>query len=102
MCTATAPLSASEKFALVESLLAELAGEDAAGKPVALLAEGLRAQERIEAVGAALQGRLLQAFDAQRRVDLRRAAEYPDLAGELPPGHQRPDRRIQSPPNPRG
>jgi hypothetical protein len=68
MCTATAPLSASDKFALVESLLAELAelaGEDAAGQPVALLAEGLRAQERIDAVGAALRGRLLQAFDAQ-------------------------------------
>jgi len=65
MCTATARLSASDKFALVESLLAELAGEDAAGQPVALLAEGLRALERIDAVGAALRGRLLQAFDAQ-------------------------------------
>ena len=65
MCTTTAPLSASDKFALVESLLAELAGEDVAGQPAALLAEGLRAQERIDAVGAALRGRMLQAFDAQ-------------------------------------
>ncbi len=65
MCTTAHPLTASEKFALVESLLAELAGEEAAGCPVAGLAEELRALERVDALGAALRGRLLQAFDAQ-------------------------------------
>jgi hypothetical protein len=66
MCTATAALTASEKFGLVESLLSELAGVDAAGQPVAVTAEGLRALERIDAVGAAVRGRLLHAFDAQQ------------------------------------
>jgi hypothetical protein len=59
MCTAAHPLTASDKFALAESLLADLAGEDAAGRPVAGLAEELRALERIDAVGAAVRGRLL-------------------------------------------
>ena len=66
MCTATAPLSASDKFALVESLLAELAGEDAAVQPVAVMADGLRALERIDAAGAAVRARLLHGFDAQQ------------------------------------
>ncbi|MGH3150565.1 MAG: DUF222 domain-containing protein, partial [Streptosporangiaceae bacterium] len=59
-------MTASEKFGLVESLLTELAGEDAAGQPVAATADGLRALERIDAVGAAVRGRLLHAFDAQQ------------------------------------
>src|ERR1700683_3032335 len=66
MCTATAPLSSAEKFGLVESLLGELAGEDAASQPVAVTAEALRALERVDAVGAAVRGRLLAAFDAQQ------------------------------------
>jgi hypothetical protein len=66
MCTATEALSTADKFGLVESLLAELAGEDAAGAPVAVMAEGLRALERIDAVGAAVRGRFLHAFDAQQ------------------------------------
>lgn len=37
MCTAADSLSASEKFELVESLLGELAEEEAAGLPVAVL-----------------------------------------------------------------
>ena len=65
MCTAAHSLSASEKFELVESLLGELAEEEAAGLPVAVLADGLRVLERVDAVGAALRGRLLHAFDAQ-------------------------------------
>ncbi len=56
MCT---PLSTADKFGLVESLLGELAGEDAAGRPVAALAEELRALEQIDAVGAAVRARLL-------------------------------------------
>ncbi len=66
MCTATEPLSASEKFGLVESLLGELAGEDVASQPVAATAESLRALEQIDAVGAAVRARLLAAFDAQQ------------------------------------
>ncbi len=65
MCTATAPLTMREKLVLIESWLAELAAEDAAGLPVAVLAERLAAQERIDAAGAALRGRSLCAFDAQ-------------------------------------
>ncbi len=65
MCTAAHSLSASEKFELVESLLGELAEEAAAGLPVAVLADRLRALERVDAVGAALRGRFLHAFDAQ-------------------------------------
>src|SRR5580658_614657 len=66
MCTATEPLSTADKFGLVESLLGELAGEDAASQPVAVTAEGLRALERVDAVGAAVRARLLAAFDAQQ------------------------------------
>jgi hypothetical protein len=66
MCTAAHPLTASGKFALAESLLAELAGEDAAGRPAGVQADGLRALERIDAAGAAVRGRLLHAFDAQQ------------------------------------
>src|ERR1700683_1630367 len=66
MPTAAAPLSASEKFALIESLLAELAGEDVASGPVAVAADGLRALERVDAVGAAWRAQLLAAFDAQQ------------------------------------
>jgi hypothetical protein len=61
MCT---PSSTAEKFGLVESLLGELAGEDAASQPVA--AEGLQVLERIDAVGAAVRARLLAAFDARQ------------------------------------
>ncbi len=66
MCTATHPLTARDKFALAESLLAELAGQDAAGQPVAVMADGLRALERIDAAGAAVRARLLHGFDAQQ------------------------------------
>ena len=66
MCTAAPPLTARDKLALAESLLAGLAGDDAAGQPVAVLADGLRAMERIDAAGAALRARLLHAFDAQQ------------------------------------
>jgi hypothetical protein len=59
-------MNASEKFALVESLLGELAGDDVASQPVAVTAEGLRALEQIDAVGAAVRARLLHAFDAQQ------------------------------------
>ncbi len=66
MCTAAPPLTARDKLALAESLLAELAGQDAAGQPVSVQADGLRALERIDAAGAAVRARLLHGFDAQQ------------------------------------
>ena len=68
MCTAVVPASASAGDALgvVESLLGGLAGEeDVAGLPSEVVAERLRALERIDAIGAAIRGRYLEAFDAQ-------------------------------------
>jgi hypothetical protein len=67
MCTAAVPASASagDALGLVESLLGSLAGEDAAGLSAEVAAERLRALERVDAIGAALRGRYLQAFDAQ-------------------------------------
>jgi len=65
MFTAAVPAGAGEALGLVESLLGSLAGEDAAGLPAEVAAERLRALERVDAVGAALRGRYLQAFDAQ-------------------------------------
>jgi hypothetical protein len=67
MFTAAVPAGASagEGLGLVESLLGSLAGEDAAGLPAEVAAGRLRALERVDAVGAALRGRYLQAFDAQ-------------------------------------
>jgi hypothetical protein len=67
MCTAAVPASASAEDALglVEALLGSLAGEDAAELPAEVLAGRLRALERVDAIGAALRGRYLEAFDAQ-------------------------------------
>jgi len=65
MCTAAVPASAGEAFGMLESLLGSLAGQDPAGLPAAVVAERLRALERADAVGAALRGRYLDAFDAQ-------------------------------------
>ena len=65
MCTAAVPAGASEAFEMLESLLGSLAGQDAAELPAEVLAGGLRVLERAEAVGAAVRGRFLEAFDAQ-------------------------------------
>jgi len=65
MCTAAVPAGADEALDLVESLLGPLARADAAGLPAEVMARRLRALERIDAVGAALRGRYLAAFDAQ-------------------------------------
>jgi hypothetical protein len=67
MCTAAVPASASagDALALVESLLGSLAGRDAEGLAAEAAAERLRALERVDAIGAALRGRYLAAFDAQ-------------------------------------
>jgi hypothetical protein len=65
MCTAAVPPSASEALEMLQTLLGVLAGQDAAELPDEVLAEGLRALERVDAVGAALRGRYLEAFDAR-------------------------------------
>src|SRR5215471_19191182 len=65
MCTATVPASAGDALRLVESLLGSLTGEAAAELPGEAVAERLRALERVDAIGAALRGRYLAAFDAQ-------------------------------------
>jgi Domain of unknown function (DUF222) len=49
----------------VESLLGSLAGEAAAELPAEVLAGRLRALERVDAIGAALRGRYLEAFDVK-------------------------------------
>ena len=65
MCTAAVPPSASEALEMLQTLLGVLAGQDAAELPDEVLAESLRALERVDAVGAALRGRYLEAFDAR-------------------------------------
>jgi Domain of unknown function (DUF222) len=72
MCTTTVPGTAAEALAMLESAagvqrsaLGFLAAQDAAGLPVAAVADQLRALERHDAVQAAVRGRLLAVFDAQ-------------------------------------
>ena len=65
MCTAAVPSSAGEALRLLPSLLAVLAAADPAGQPAEAVAETLRLLEQADAVGAAVRGRHLQAFDAQ-------------------------------------
>ena len=65
MCTAEVPGSAGQALEMLESVLRSLAGLDAAELPAEVLAERLRVLERADAVGAALRGRYLAAFDAQ-------------------------------------
>ena len=55
----------ADALEILESLMASLAGQDAAELPDEVLAESLRALERVDAVGAALRGRYLEAFDAR-------------------------------------
>ena len=68
MCTADVPPNASQALEMLQTLLSVLgvlAGQDAADLPDEVLAESLRALERVDAVGAALRGRYLEAFDAR-------------------------------------
>jgi uncharacterized protein YoaH (UPF0181 family) len=65
MCTTVVPASSGEALGLVESLLRSLTGEDPAGLATEVVAEQLRALERIDAVSSAVRGRLLEVFDAQ-------------------------------------
>jgi hypothetical protein len=72
MSTAAVPASASEAvrmlhcgLGLLQAAAGFLAVEGAADLPVETLAEGLRALECADAVGAAVRGLFLEAFDAQ-------------------------------------
>src|SRR3984957_20743845 len=65
MCTGTAPPPGAGALAMLESALGFLAAEDPAGMPAEAVADRLRVLERADAVGAAVRGGLLHAFDAQ-------------------------------------
>ena len=72
MSTAAVPASASEAvrmlhcgLALLQAAAGFLVVEGAADLPTEMLAEGLRALESADAVGAAVRGLFLEAFDAQ-------------------------------------
>ncbi len=65
MSTVMVPADMLEALAMLEGALGFLADMDAAGMSAQALAEGLRALERADAVGAAARGQLLAAFDAQ-------------------------------------
>jgi len=65
MSTVVVPADMPEALAMLEGALGFLADMDAAGMPAQALAEGLRALERADAVGAAARGGMLAAFDAQ-------------------------------------
>jgi hypothetical protein len=72
MCTAAVPASASDALGMLHrgldmlrSAAGFLAAVGAADLPAETLAEGLRALECADAVGAAVRGLFLEAFDAQ-------------------------------------
>src|ERR1700677_3280465 len=65
MCTAMVPADMGEAFVLLESLMGFLADADPADLPVAVMAESLRALERVDAVEAVARARLLAVFSAQ-------------------------------------
>src|SRR6202167_335452 len=65
MCTAMVPADMGEAFVMLESLMGFLADADPAGLPVPVMAEGLRALERADAVEAVARARLVAVFSAQ-------------------------------------
>src|SRR5580704_11929124 len=65
MCTAMVPADMGEAFVMLESLMGFLADADPADLPVPVLAEGLRALERTDAVEAVARARFLAVFSAQ-------------------------------------
>ena len=104
MCTAAAPASANEALDLLRAAqgmqqvaLRFLSGADAADLPTEVMAEVLRQLECADAIGAAVRGRFLEAFDAQdghladgqrtarawlvhcTRVTRRQASEYKEV-----------------------
>jgi Domain of unknown function (DUF222) len=65
MSTVVVPENMPEALLMLEGALGFLADMDSAGTPASALAEGLRALERADAIGAAARGRMLATFDAQ-------------------------------------
>jgi hypothetical protein len=65
MSTVVVPENMPEALLMLEGALGFLADMDSAGTPASALAEGLRALERADAIGAVARGRMLAAFDAQ-------------------------------------
>jgi hypothetical protein len=65
MCTATAPAGQADELDLLETLMGSLASADPAQLPEEERARRLRVLERVDAIEAAVRGRLLAAFDAQ-------------------------------------
>jgi len=65
MSTVVVPANMPEALLMLEGALGFLADMDSAGTPASALAEGLRALERADAIGAVARGRMLAAFDAQ-------------------------------------
>ena len=101
MCTTTVPATAAEALAMLESALGMqecalrfLAAEDAAGLP----APGGRGPAAGPGTHRRGRGRRPRpaAGGLRRpgRAPGRRAAQHPDLAGPLDPGHQGPGRRV--------
>jgi len=65
MCTAMVPADMGEAFVMLESVMGFLADTDPADLPVPVMAEGLRALERADAVEAVARARFLAVFSAQ-------------------------------------
>src|SRR6266404_4718080 len=65
MSTAMIPASADDALDMLESVMGFLAGLDPVDLPEAKVSRSLRVLERADAVGAAVRGRFLEAFDAQ-------------------------------------
>src|SRR5260370_40272157 len=65
MSTAMVPSNMDEAIKMLESSVRFMADAPAAELPVQLLADGLRAMERSDAVEAVARGRFLIAFEAQ-------------------------------------
>jgi Domain of unknown function (DUF222) len=65
MSTATGPANMAEALAMLESAMGFLVHMDMAGMPCEALSGLLQALERADAVGAAVRGQAMAAFDAQ-------------------------------------
>jgi len=80
----TVPAGA-DALAVLESAMASLAATDPAGLPDEEKARRLRVLERVDAIGAAVRGRVLEALDAQdgHLADGLGVEAGPGLGGDL-------------------
>ena len=65
MCTAAVPAGEADELDLLQTLMGSLAGADPAGLGEQEVARRLRVLEQVDAIEAAVRGRLLEVFDAQ-------------------------------------